>query len=218
MRIFPILGGLPTWEFFPHNTVFISEGVPKYLIFCCPPAPAQRHPANQQGGGGRWKPGWRSLGEVGGWRLSTIFLFSTRRLSMWCCEVHSAATPPTFCLEEVEGSGVDPSVNIAYPDCWGFHFHISRKWKFCYHICICLLPFSRMSVLDTVWRTKVLVQFNKFKYVSLLLQSKNNKPKSFQMSFSLIFQFKESQFLLRIVAEYIGDVIFFWSAPKNFKK
>ena len=38
------------------------------------------------------------------------------------------------------------------------------------------------------------------------------------MSFSLIFQFKESQFLLRIVAEYIGDVIFVWSAPRKFKK
>ena len=38
------------------------------------------------------------------------------------------------------------------------------------------------------------------------------------MSFSLIFQFKESQFLLRIVAEYIGDVIFVWSAPQKFKK
>ena len=38
------------------------------------------------------------------------------------------------------------------------------------------------------------------------------------MSFSLIFQFKESQFLLRIVAEYIGDVIFVWSAPQKLQK
>ena len=36
----------------------------------------------------------------------------------------------------------------------------------------------------------------------------NEDIENFQMSFSLIFQFKESQFLLRIVAEYIGDVIF----------
>ena len=38
------------------------------------------------------------------------------------------------------------------------------------------------------------------------------------MSVSLIFQFKESQFLLRIVAEYIGDVIFVWSAPQKLQK
>ena len=36
----------------------------------------------------------------------------------------------------------------------------------------------------------------------------NEDIENFQMSVSLIFQFKESQFLLRIVAEYIGDVIF----------
>ena len=36
----------------------------------------------------------------------------------------------------------------------------------------------------------------------------NEDSENFQMSVSLIFQFKESQFLLRIVAEYIGDVIF----------
>ena len=41
-------------------------------------SPAQRHPASQQGGKGRWKPGWRSLGEVGGWRFSTFFYFQTR--------------------------------------------------------------------------------------------------------------------------------------------
>ena len=41
-------------------------------------SPAQRHPASQQGGGGRWKPGWRSLGEVGGWRFFTILLISCR--------------------------------------------------------------------------------------------------------------------------------------------
>ena len=38
------------------------------------------------------------------------------------------------------------------------------------------------------------------------------------MSVSLIFQFKESQFLLRIVAEYKGDVIFVWSAPQKLQK
>ena len=36
----------------------------------------RRHPASQQGGRGRWKPGWRSLGEDGGWRFFTILLFS----------------------------------------------------------------------------------------------------------------------------------------------
>ena len=36
----------------------------------------------------------------------------------------------------------------------------------------------------------------------------NEDIENFQMSVSLIFQFKESQFLLRIVAEYVGDVIF----------
>ena len=46
----------------------------------------------------------------------------------------------------------------------------------------------------------------------------NEDIENFQMSFSLIFQFKESQFLLRIVAEYIGDVIFVWSAPQKLQK
>ena len=36
----------------------------------------------------------------------------------------------------------------------------------------------------------------------------NEDIENFQMSVSLIFQSKESQFLLIIVAEYIGDVIF----------
>ena len=53
------------------------------------------------------------------------------------------------------------------------------KWKFCHHICICLLTFLRISVLDTVLRTKVLVRwFNKFKLSSLLLQSKNIRQTS----------------------------------------
>ena len=46
----------------------------------------------------------------------------------------------------------------------------------------------------------------------------NEDIENFQMSFSLIFQFKESQFLLRIVAEYIGDVIFVSSAPQKLQK
>ena len=46
----------------------------------------------------------------------------------------------------------------------------------------------------------------------------NEDIENFQMSVSLIFQFKESQFLLRIVAEYIGDVIFVWSAPQKLQK
>ena len=36
----------------------------------------------------------------------------------------------------------------------------------------------------------------------------NEDIENFQMSVPLIFQFKESQFLLRIVVEFIGDVIF----------
>ena len=46
----------------------------------------------------------------------------------------------------------------------------------------------------------------------------NEDIENFQMPVSLIFQFKESQFLLRIVAEYIGDVIFVWSPTQKFKK
>ena len=43
-------------------------------------SPAQRHPASQQGGRGRWKPGWRILGEDGGWRFFTILLISYKKI------------------------------------------------------------------------------------------------------------------------------------------
>ena len=43
------------------------------------------HPASQQGGWGRWKPGWRSLGEDGGVRFSVTFLCLIAD-SVWCVD------------------------------------------------------------------------------------------------------------------------------------
>ena len=46
-------------------------------------SPAQSHPASQQGGRGRWKPGWRSLGEDGGWRFLDISFILLSYKSVW---------------------------------------------------------------------------------------------------------------------------------------
>ena len=67
-------------------------------------------------------------------------------------------------------------------------------------------------------RTLQCFEWKKNNFSALGAESANKDIENFQMSVSLIFQFKESQFLLRIVAEYIGDVIFVWSAPQKLQK
>ena len=135
-------------------------------------SPAQRHPASQQGGRGRWKPGWRSLGEVGGWRLSTIFFFFKKTKWKWKFSLEFVKFPNT-CVLWIGG----PVPCTSFQPSWGGGDERSESES--HHICICLLTFLRISVLDTVLRTKVLVQwFNKFKLSSLLLQSKNIRQTS----------------------------------------
>ena len=110
-------------------------------------SPAQRHPASQQGGGGRWKPGRRSLGEEGGRRFLTILLFESIKFSMDLEPWIGGLAPWTSF--RASSRGRDDS---------------NESESSITHLNSCQL-FLWMSVLDTVLRTKVLVRwFNKFKF------------------------------------------------------
>ena len=153
-------------------------------------SPAQRHPASQQGGGGRWKPGWRSLGEVGGWRFFTILLFSCKiiwfsinlgvelngeRIFGWKWKFSFQLVKFSMTCELwIGGPAHEPVFSRVGED----EMNKMKVKVLSLFLNSCQL-FLWMSVLDTVLRTKVLVRwFNKSKYSSLFLQKKNNKQTS----------------------------------------
>ena len=79
--------------------------------------------------------------------------------------------------------------------------------------------YQKCTIMAPLYRNGSLMILPRSHCGTLSLTFPANKDiENFQMSLSLIFQCKESQFLLRIVAEYIGDVIYVSSAPQKLQK
>ena len=94
--------------------------------------PTQSQPASQQGGGGRRKPGWRSLGEVGGWRFLDI---------------------PPFCFQTNQSEEIIcKKVKVIFKWMSDFTHLCAVDWRFSYHVPF----FSRVGEEEIRMKVKVL--------------------------------------------------------------
>ena len=81
-------------------------------------------------------------------------LVDTTASTNWHVDIQCSRNCPLkyFCSNPKKGGDWDRAT-IPLSSRW-----TKWKWKFCHYFWIWLLTFLRMSVLDTVWRTKVLVR------------------------------------------------------------
>ena len=131
-------------------------------------SPAQRHPASQQGGRGRWKPGWRSLGEVGGWRLSAILLFSHKQRESESFHFFSSNFRGLVCC------GLAGLTHVpVFSRVWGDEMNKVKVKVLSPYLYLLVNFFFEYQCLIRSRGRKYSRWFNKFKFTSLLLQSKN---------------------------------------------
>ena len=146
-------------------------------------SPAQRHPASHQGGRGRWKTRLKEPG--GGWRMEVLYnhfdfmqnylIFNQFGSRVECGEDFWMKVKVSFefvkfstCELWIGGHAHCPCTS--FQPSWRGRDEPNESESFIICLNSCRL-FLWISVLDTVWRTKVLVRwFNKSKYSSLFLQ------------------------------------------------